>query len=1169
MFKKRLLLVLFLILGICSLTLVGCKRNNPEPEHNHDELAWVEEVKATESKDGMAGHYFCEVCGKYFDANKQEVTRESLVLKYQAPQPTCDHDNLTWVAEVAATETADGLAGHYYCEVCGKYFDANKQEVTRESLVLKYQAPQTVNHQSAFVTELAAGAQTRAFNELFDELVSDFSAASAATVNNHLRVLVDDQLTVKPNTPDASIYKMATGVYEIQSFDGIGFRIRTVGEGTLSLANLVLALRGDDAYDVYEINLADALDPDGEALNELTSEYQDLIICPNLSIDDDATEYQLAGNAGASGTKVLDKILGFHLYLTGECSQVIEIEKVFLVKGADETLLDSFNREKVNKADNTCWWRDSTGFIVQQGVAILGNDKYTADLTATTGANLVLNIMGDTTGTTVGGVTWANLKDANGNAVANAVNGAFHSLVINLEASGITSKSVEIASTTEVVISKVFVTDLQDKAPVTEYPVIDTINIAMFDNFNRTQSGFDGDYDASSTNPIVTGAGLFYALSYHNGDKVSVANGHVTFDATTEVDYINFKEGRTVYEGQKYLVLIVKLENGATLDNFRFDIGSGVTYVNQMYSAFGLKVPLTASDAYPYVDENGYTWLIIDLAESKMTPNATDGFIDFYYSGTGKLLIDAAFYCDEKGANPTYYEEEIGTVASTNLGAYAYGGAFNPEGAKYVKIVFTCADDSTLKTIRIEGAEGAKWFKDGDLIDMEGNPIDGDTPLKDLTIIIDLEASGLNVDDFNHVHTGDFDGTVTEGAFSATIIALTEESEEELYSEEEIAEVASTNLGAYAYGGAFNPEGATLVKIVFDCEDDSTLKTIRIEGANGAKWFKDGDIKDEEGNAIDGDTPLKDLVIVIDLVASGLNVDDFNHVHTGDFDGSVTEGAFSATIYALTLDEENPFQEEEIAEVASTNLGAYAYGGAFNPDGATLVKIVFDCEDDSTLKTIRIEGADGAKWFKDGDIKDEEGNAIDGDTPLKDLTIVIDLVASGLNVNDFNHVHTGDFDGSVTEGAFSATIYGLYIVEGPTYEETQISAVSVTNLGAYAYGGAFNPEGVNLVEIEFNCEDDSTLKTIRIEGANGVKWFKDGDIKDEEGNAIDGDTPLKDLVIVIDMTASGLTLDDFNHIHTGDFDGSVTEGAFTASVYSLAPIGEYSEYQAAMELFLQ
>ncbi|MBO7078690.1 MAG: hypothetical protein J6W64_02660, partial [Bacilli bacterium] len=134
MFKKRLLLVLFLILGICSLTLVGCKRNNPEPGHNHDELAWVEEVKATESEDGMAGHYFCEVCGKYFDANKQEVTRESLVLKYQAPQPTCDHDNLTWVAEVAATETADGLAGHYYCEVCGKYFDANKQEVTRESL---------------------------------------------------------------------------------------------------------------------------------------------------------------------------------------------------------------------------------------------------------------------------------------------------------------------------------------------------------------------------------------------------------------------------------------------------------------------------------------------------------------------------------------------------------------------------------------------------------------------------------------------------------------------------------------------------------------------------------------------------------------------------------------------------------------------------------------------------------------------------------------------------------------------------------------------------------------------------------------------------------------------------------------------------------------------------
>ena len=174
-----------------------------------------------------------------------------------------------------------------------------------------------------------------------------------------------------------------------------------------------------------------------------------------------------------------------------------------------------------------------------------------------------------------------------------------------------------------------------------------------------------------------------------------------------------------------------------------------------------------------------------------------------------------------------------------------------------------------------------------------------------------------------------------------------------------------------------------------------------------------------------------------------------------------------------------------------------------------------------------------------------------------------------MNLNDVNHVHTGDFDGSVTEGAFSATIYGLYIVEGPTYEETQIGTVSSENLGAYLYGGAFNPEGANLIEIEFTCADDSTLKTIRIEGANGAKWFKDGDIKDEEGNAISGDTPLKDLTIVIDLEASGLNLNDVNHVHTGDFDGTVTEGAFSATIYALEIIGEYSEYQIAMELLIQ
>ena len=67
---------------------------------------------------------------------------------------------------------------------------------------------------------------------------------------------------------------MATGTHAIQSYEGIGFRIRKVGEGTLDLGNLVLGLRGDDAFKVFELPLADAVNPDGEPLEELTEESQ-------------------------------------------------------------------------------------------------------------------------------------------------------------------------------------------------------------------------------------------------------------------------------------------------------------------------------------------------------------------------------------------------------------------------------------------------------------------------------------------------------------------------------------------------------------------------------------------------------------------------------------------------------------------------------------------------------------------------------------------------------------------------------------------------------------------------------------------------------------------------------------------------------------------------------
>ena len=762
-----------------------------------------------------------------------------------------------------------------------------------------------ITHRDPFETDIENSSKTRDYKSDYDEMVEDFS--TNGNQKNTLRVLVDSE-TMLANTPDFAIYKMATGSYELESYEGIGFRMRKVGEGTLDLSNLVLALRGGDAFETYPISLADAVDTDVESLPELTEEYQDFIIAPGQSIEDDTTEYP-AKEGGNSGVKVLEEILGFHLYATGEYSQVIEIEEVFLVNAGERTTLDNFNRKAVNKVDDTCWWRDSAGVIIRNGVK-LNNSKVTVNTEVGDYENIALTVLGDTTGTTIAPVTasgvgtpvaWSNLKDADGANVSNAVNGAYHSLTANFEQSGISVEGLtgfEINSTTEVYLNEVFLTNFKDKEAATEYPLVDSENASMFDNFNRTQSGFNGDYDASSTNQTVLDAGLTYALSYNNGDKVSVADGYVTFDATNlgADDYINFKEGNdNAYHGEKYLVLSVKMEDGATLDNFRFNVGNEIRYVNQMFSAPGLKVPMTFEN-YPYTTADGFSWLVIDLAESGMT--ATN-FIDFYYSGTGKLMIDAAFFANEY---VRFNEIETFTLAGgTDLTTYKYlGYIYGAPEAEFIRATFTSnTEGQTLKSIRFGTGNGEHWFKDGKVKDVNGNAISGDTVIPEggLTVIIDIAASGMALGDI-HVHGGEYDGSTGDITMVATTLSR------KLYNEIETFTLAGgTDLTTYKYlGYIYGAPQAKFIRATFTSNTEGqTLKSIRFGTGNGEHWFKDGKVIDAEGNAISGDTVIPEggLTVIIDIEASGMALGDI-HVHGGEHDGSTGDITMVATTLSQT-----------------------------------------------------------------------------------------------------------------------------------------------------------------------------------------------------------------------------------------------------------------------------
>ncbi|MFR7796501.1 MAG: InlB B-repeat-containing protein [Oscillospiraceae bacterium] len=96
---------------------------------SHNFGALIEETPATCIADGMKAHYYCSDCRKYFDESKNETTETALTIP-----ATGVHTFGTLIDENPATCIAGGMKAHYKCTVCGKYFDADKNETTEEAL---------------------------------------------------------------------------------------------------------------------------------------------------------------------------------------------------------------------------------------------------------------------------------------------------------------------------------------------------------------------------------------------------------------------------------------------------------------------------------------------------------------------------------------------------------------------------------------------------------------------------------------------------------------------------------------------------------------------------------------------------------------------------------------------------------------------------------------------------------------------------------------------------------------------------------------------------------------------------------------------------------------------------------------------------------------------------
>jgi len=112
-----------------TCTACGHTKTEKIPANGHNYGDLIEMVKPDCENTGVAAHYYCDVCGKYFDENKKEVAYADLII------PENGH-NYKWVEEVPAEVGKPGLKGHYYCPDCGKYFDENKNEVAYADLII-------------------------------------------------------------------------------------------------------------------------------------------------------------------------------------------------------------------------------------------------------------------------------------------------------------------------------------------------------------------------------------------------------------------------------------------------------------------------------------------------------------------------------------------------------------------------------------------------------------------------------------------------------------------------------------------------------------------------------------------------------------------------------------------------------------------------------------------------------------------------------------------------------------------------------------------------------------------------------------------------------------------------------------------------------------------------
>ena len=500
----------------------------------------------------------------------------------------------------------------------------------------------------AFAEDEAAAAQTRIYNESFDRLLDDGHGEGAAPAYRSVSWeagkcddLVDP--IFKVGSP-----KISAG------FETMQIVLRSPDE-SIKLADLKIAFRVTDDNAVAEANsyvltdekIAGAITLSGSA-TDIGAEWTAMTL--------DLTQADFGEDKDIDTTKT-NALLAIHLYTSASTiAGKLDIQKVSVLTGANETVIWNFDDIK------EMWWGESEGGTYvdypasyaitdsKKFVSAEGNldEEYSAIVLSACGSGTVTVAPIDENGTVGTAKAWADLKDLEGTAVS-AIGGEYVNHVISLESLGATKiKGVQVAVTGGTVeLKQAFFTNMESRAATVYFPVIDTNSIVYMSQFNFEYTTVGDNYDKAVED--CASFNLNYILSYHNPSAIT--DGHLVLDANGQ-DYTQMKINSKVgSDGRQYLVIKYKLQNGATLNDFRInhldgtsgDVlgGSQPVYANQMVAGFGLP---SLSAVNPYQAEGGYSYLIVDCKETFNSTNIA-GF-DIYFSGEGQMLIDEIYYAD-------------------------------------------------------------------------------------------------------------------------------------------------------------------------------------------------------------------------------------------------------------------------------------------------------------------------------------------------------------------------------------------------------------------------------------------------------------------------------------------------------------------------------------------